>query len=288
VPPDADHLNVADGDDVERLYGNGTMPVELFAAVEEAAAEALPVAEADVEAVAESVAEAVAGDDEWDGLRQMLAGDDDLAPVTDDVEPELDADIEPDAEAIADAEAFLAAVAALGGQDGIAVESSAPDPVTALTAQVDQLASALADERAERERLAAQLDRLATELDVVLGEALAEERQRREQLEETLRLVQANLLPERRADSDRRSGGERRRERPLRAARVAAPEPAAVDDLVDEDDRLVDDDADAPITDAAPGPEGTTSSSAWPSRLQEVGGSVSAWSAEDIERLRED
>jgi hypothetical protein len=76
----------------------------------------------------------------------------------------------------------------------------------------------------------------------------------------------------------------------LRAARVAAPEPGAVDDLDDEDadDGLVDVDADAPVTDAAPEAEGTSRSSGWPSRLQEVGGSVSAWSAEDIERLRED
>lgn len=197
-------------------------------------------------------------EDEWAGLRQVLAGDD-PSP-------------EPDVDDAADSEEHE--------------DEDAPDRSEAeeLRVRVEELAAALAEERAEREQLADQLDRMALELDAVLGEALADERSRRERLEETLRQVQENLSDdasqepwtgvERRSGTERRtSAGERRRggprrARPLRAGDVrAAPEDAAAAEVVDDGD-------DRP--------------SVWRSRLQEVTGSVSAWSSDDVQRLRND
>jgi hypothetical protein len=143
-----------------------------------------------------------------------------------------------------------------------------------LTERIEQLEAELDEERAERVRLAGHLDRLASELDAVLDEALAAEQQRREQIEETLRQVQETLSesvappyegPERRVAGDRRRSGVRR-ERPLRA-RDFTPEP-------------VDDEAEAEVAPEAP--------SVWKNRLNEVAGSVSAWSSDDVDRLRVD
>jgi hypothetical protein len=225
--------------------------------------------------------------DEWDDLRQVLAGD---APgIVDDDEDEDDDDAADDDDAENDELDEPVAVVV--------------DAVAELTERVDEMAADLREERAARERLAGQLDRLAVELDVVLGEALATERQSRQQLEDTLRQVQATLTeaapayegPERRTGEDRRSAGERRRglpPRPLRARRVAdeveAPAPLAPPDVRDAID-VADEDVvtDVDVVDEAEHPVDETTG-AWKSRLHDVAGSVSAWSADDIDRLRVD
>jgi uncharacterized coiled-coil protein SlyX len=206
--------------------------------------------------------------DEWDELRQVLAGDDGPPPSSNDEvdAPELDG--------------------TLGLDDG----ADASDVLARLVARVTELEAVLEEERTERERLSAQLDRLATEFDAVLGEALDEERHRREQVETALRDLQTTLADgsspwnggERRSGVDRRSAAERHRglaPRPLRGRRssdAAANEPAVTDGPT-PDAAAVEanqDDADQP--------------SLWKSRLSDVAGSVSAWSTDDVDRLRVD
>jgi hypothetical protein len=224
------------------------------------------------------------GADEWDDLRQMLAGEDEPAP------PVLEADEEPDGvEQALEADESVVAFDEVDGDDEEPEEGADLGAVVAeLAERVETLAVALEAERGEREALADQLDVLARELDAVLGEALEEERKRRSHLEDTLRQVQATLSevasprpssdgPERREGEDRRAGTERRRgvrgvkrERPLRARDVAPVEEPV-----------------AQVTDGEDAQHGLEAEpSVWRSRLHEVAGSVSAWSAEDIDRLR--
>ena len=209
------------------------------------------------------------GSDEWEDLRSVLAGDDPSPPVMDDDVLEDDVEVDEDAD-----------------------EDEAPradaHEVAQLLARVEALAAALEAEQTEREHLAAQLDRLATEFDAVLGEALDEERARREQVEATLRELQTTIADasstwdgvERRSGVDRRSAAERRRglaPRPLRGRRAT--------DMIDEEPPAPADEAhdqldDEPLEDERP--------SVWKSRLNDVAGSVSAWSSDDIDRLRVD
>ena len=226
---------------------------------------------------AEPAAEAWSASDEWEDLRQVLAGDDTPPPAEDDDEDDDEDEVDE--------------VVAFDDEDeDERADDDTAGALAALVERVEQLASELDEERAERVRLEGQLDRLATELDAVLGEALATEQQRREQIEEALRHVQATLSetepgpydgPERRTSADRRVSVDRRRtgarrERPLRA-RDFTPEP------VDEEptgtvEAASDFDVEAEVE----------SPSVWKSRLNEVAGSVSSWSADDIDRLRVD
>ena len=263
--------------------GDGADAVELLGpAVSEAPLDepAMPEAETtnlpdepEPESEAEPVLEAEPAPrttDEWDDLRQVLAGEDQPAPVVDEADDDEEAQAtEPD-------------------------EPEVVEELAELAERVDQLASELREERAARERLASQLDRLAEELDAVLGEALATERQGREQLEETLRQVQSTLSesspaafdgPERRAGEDRRTAAERRRglpARPLRARPKRGDE--AAEEQAAEPIEEITDQSDEPAFE----PEVEEQPSVWKSRLSDVAGSVSAWSSDDIERLRVD
>jgi hypothetical protein len=262
------------GDEAEglaELWANwgATPPVD---AVTEAEPGTEPDAEPDIEAAADQALSPV---DEWDDLRQVLAGD--PGPVTDEVDDEDEDEVDP-----------IDDVVAVDDDETDEIETW-HEALAALTARVDELTEALEEERAERERLAGQLDTLAAELDAVLGEALADEREQRQGIEDALRQVQATLSdatapaydgPERRTAPERRVAGDRRRsgarrERPLRARDFAPqPEPEAADaPHVEEPD-------DIDHVEARP--------SEWRSRLHEVAGSVSAWSADDIDRLRVD
>jgi hypothetical protein len=221
-------------------------------------------------------------EDEWDELRQVLAGDADPPPFSDDAD---DADDEDPQE--------------VDDTLGLDEPTGASDVLTRLVARVTELEGVLDDERAERERLSGQLDRLATEFDAVLGEALDEERHRREQVETALRELQTTLADgsspweggDRRSGADRRSAAERRRglaPRPLRGRRgsdgaVVADAPAVTDDA----------EPDGPAVDVETYGDGETNGdisrpSLWKSRLDDVAGSVSAWSSEDVDRLRVD
>jgi hypothetical protein len=207
--------------------------------------------------------------DEWADLRSVLAGDDPGGPEVDDDDDDDDV-----AEA---AEEFLASWA-----DGDDEADPLAEEVAELVDRVQALTEALEHERAERRRLAEQLDRVAAELDEVLNEALDEERARRHELEDSVRQVQEALAaaptydgPERRSGVERRVSGDRRRvagrrERPLRA-RDFTPEPEP-----------------APTDEVGAGADGDERPSLWKSRLNEVAGSVSAWSSDDIQRLRTD
>ncbi|MDQ1372731.1 MAG: hypothetical protein QOJ09_69 [Actinomycetota bacterium] len=232
----------------------------------------------------EAPSEPTSVQDEWEDLRQVLAGDDDskdaVAVDVSLVEDDLEDDVEGDVEEM----------------DEPADEVAHDDALAALAERVEQLSDALEAERAERERLAGQLDVLATEFDALLGEALDRERQRRELLETTLREVQATLADagrpawegdDRRAGIDRRTASERRRglpERPLRARRasdepIVPVEVAAVPDAPADDlEVAADDETFDSQDDERP--------SVWKGRLHDVAGSVSAWSSEDIDRLR--
>jgi hypothetical protein len=231
-------------------------------------AEAAPDSDDEAEAAPEPAAWTAT--DEWDDLRQVLAGEDQPAPVVDEDEEHDD-------------------------EDEIDEEPAAVDELAELAERVDQLAFELREERAARERLTGQLDRLAEELDAVLGEALATERQGREQLEETLRQVQSTLSesspaafdgPERRAVEDRRTASERRRGLPARPLR-ARPKPHAAEEQAPEPvDEVTDQTDDSDALDVEPQVE--EQPSVWKSRLSDVAGSVSAWSSDDIERLRVD
>ena len=230
------------------------------------APEAVPT---EPEAEAAPVAEPWSAGDEWEDLRQVLAGDDG-PPATADNDDEEDGD----------------EVVAYDDEDDEPAGEGLAEAVAELAARVEQLTAELDEERAEREQLAGKLDRLAGELDAVLDEALAGEQQRREQIEEALRQVQATLSdappydgPERRTSEDRRVSGDRRRtgarrERPLRA-RDFTPEPVPEEAEHEAD---VDDESHHEVE----------SPSVWKNRLHEVAGSVSSWSADDIDRLRAD
>jgi hypothetical protein len=199
--------------------------------------------------------------DEWADLRQVLAGD---------PEPKVAVDDDESDEVAATPDELLAALAE----------------------RVEELSSDLADERRRREELAEQLDLLAQELDGVLGEALDEERQRQGQLEATLREVQTTLAGasppspgDRRSGVDRRTAAERQRglaPRPLRRRSTDAVAKPAVDD-----EPPVEIDADVPVDDETHEVE-AEQPSIWKTRLDEVAGSVSAWTPDDVDRLRSD
>lgn len=225
--------------------------------------------------------------DEWADLRQVLAGEDEPEAVDDEDDDPVGWVVDDAAEEEAEVDEVY--------EDDVEENAEAQDElVPALFARIDELREELAEERAAREALSDRLDRLAQELDVVLGDALAEERARREEIEVVLREVQTTLADavpawdgvERRSGEDRRSAAERARglaPRPLRARGRRAtdrvePEPEAVAEPVEELVAFTDETIEDDVVEEAP--------SVWKSRLHDVAGSVSSWSADDTERLR--
>jgi hypothetical protein len=230
-------------------------------------------------------------DDEWDDLRQVLAGDGPTpADHDDDEDDELDPVVGVDIDDTHETDDTDET-----DEHDDDTDDGVAEALAALAERVEQLTADLDEERAAREALAVQLDRLAGELDAVLGEALADERQQRQQIEEALRQVQTTLAEaapavwdgvERRSGTDRRTAAERRRGLPERPLRARGRRRTDVEEFDDEpvveapSDESVEDD------DVTPGVEERPS--AWKSRLHHVAGSVSAWSADDIDRLRVD